>query len=74
MPELPEVEGLRRRVAPLIVGWRLDRLEVRDAKLWRPADGLVAADAQGRRVLRLDRRAKLLLLPLDGGLSLAPSI
>jgi formamidopyrimidine-DNA glycosylase len=70
MPELPEVEGFRRRLAPLITGRPIARLEVLDAKLWRPAEGLAAPAAAGRSVQALDRRAKLLLFRLDGGLTL----
>src|SRR4051794_24504954 len=70
MPELPEVEGFRRRLAPLITGRPIARLEVLDAKLWRPAEGLAAGAAAGRSVRALDRRAKLLLFRLDGGLTL----
>jgi len=70
MPELPEVEGFRRRLAPLIAGRPIARLEVLDAKLWRPAEGLDAAAVAGRTVQALDRRAKLLLFRLDGDLTL----
>ena len=70
MPELPEVEGFRRRLAPLIAGRRVARLDVLDAKLWRPAEGLAAGAVAGRAVQALDRRAKLLLFRLDGGLTL----
>src|SRR5687767_4885371 len=67
MPELPEVEGFRRRLAPLISGRRLARLDVLDGKLWRPAEGLEPLAVAGSSVLALERRAKLLLLYLDGG-------
>jgi formamidopyrimidine-DNA glycosylase len=70
MPELPEVEGFRRRLAPLISGQPVARLEVLDAKPWLPAAGLDAAAVAGRTVGALDRRAKLLLFRLDGGLTL----
>ena len=70
MPELPEVEGFRRRLAPLICGRPVERLAVLDAKLWRPAEGLAAGAVDGRTVQALDRRAKLLLFRLDGDLTL----
>jgi formamidopyrimidine-DNA glycosylase len=70
MPELPEVEGLRRRLSPLILGKTIDRLEVRDAKLWHAADGLSPDAAAGRSVLSVERHAKVLSFRLDGGLSL----
>ena len=70
MPELPEVEGFRRRLAPLIAGRPIARLDVLDAKLWRPAAGLDAGAVAGRAVQALERHAKLLLFRLDGGLTL----
>jgi formamidopyrimidine-DNA glycosylase len=70
MPELPEVEGFRRRLVPLIAGRPIERLRVLDEKLWRPAPGLAAGAVEGRRVRELDRRAKLILFRLEGDLSL----
>jgi formamidopyrimidine-DNA glycosylase len=70
MPELPEVEGFRRRVAPAIAGRRIIRLDVLDDKLWRPDDDLDAAMVAGRTVVDVGRRAKLLLFHLDEGLAL----
>lgn len=70
MPELPEVEGFRRRLAPLIIGRRLVRLHVLDPKLWRPAAGLTAEAVAGQAVLALERRAKLLIFSLSAELSL----
>jgi formamidopyrimidine-DNA glycosylase len=66
MPELPEVEGFRLRLAPLISGRRLARLDVLDEKLWRPAVGLDPRAVGGSSVLSLERRAKLLLFHLEG--------
>jgi formamidopyrimidine-DNA glycosylase len=71
MPELPEVEGTRRRLAPLVVGRRVVRLEVRDHKLWHPADGLSEREVEGRAVGGIERRAKLLIFSLGGNLALA---
>src|SRR5919202_378008 len=70
MPELPEVEGTRRRLAPLVVGRRVVRLEVRDRKLWRPAEGLSEQDIAGRAITALERRAKLFIFSLEGDLAL----
>ena len=71
MPELPEVEGARRRLAPLLVGRRIERLEVRDPKLWQPAPDLCSDDVTRRRIMAVQRRAKLFLIPLEGDLCLA---
>src|SRR5690242_3699007 len=70
MPELPEVEGTRRRLLPHVVGRRVERLEVRDRKLWHAAEGLSEQDVAGRTVGALERRAKLFICSLDGDLAL----
>jgi formamidopyrimidine-DNA glycosylase len=70
MPELPEVEGIRRRIGPRVVGQRIDALDILDPKLWLPAEGLSATDAAGRTIEALDRHAKLLHWRLSDGLSL----
>lgn len=67
MPELPEVETVRRGLDPLLTGARLQGATVRDGRLrWGvPAD--LGARVAGRRIAALKRRAKYLLLPLDDG-------
>ena len=70
MPELPEVEGARRKLESLVVGRLVERLDVRDPKLWHPAEGLDAAVVAGRMCLALERHAKILRFSLDGGLTL----
>jgi formamidopyrimidine-DNA glycosylase len=64
VPELPEIESLRRRLTDHLAGRQLQGLEVLDAKEWRPRDGLSVGDGVGRTVQRSERRAKLLLLVL----------
>lgn len=62
MPELPEVETIRRRLAPLVEGRTLQTLDVLDAKWCRPVHPLELKDAlEGRRVERLARRGKYLI-------------
>ncbi|MEZ5139967.1 MAG: DNA-formamidopyrimidine glycosylase family protein, partial [Acidimicrobiales bacterium] len=62
MPELPEVETVRRGLAPLVVGRRV--LEVDS----HPSAKFVAArDVVGARIDGVGRRGKYLLLPLDDG-------
>ena len=66
MPELPEVETIRRGLAPHVEGRRLRRLEVLDARWCRPLAPSEIADAvEGRRVERLGRRGKYLVLELE---------
>ena len=70
MPELPEVETLRRSLAPALVGRAIAGVEVRLPKLWRPAPGLGTADVVGAGVQAVRRRGKHLVLDLANGLSL----
>ena len=68
MPELPEVETVRARLAPAVVGRRLERVEIRDARLTRPEDPLlVAAELVGERVAALERRGKYLVFWFESG-------
>lgn len=66
MPELPEVETVRRGLAPALVGGRIVRVEQRRADLRFPFPEDFAARLAGRRMLDLRRRAKYLLADLEG--------
>ncbi len=67
MPELPEVETVRRGLEPVLSGARLARVRANRPDLRFPLpDGFVQR-LTGARILRLDRRAKYLLAPLDRG-------
>ena len=71
MPELPEVEVLRRSLEPRLLGARIRAVEVRDGRLREPVDAAaLARAARGRRVLALRRRSKYLLIDLEGGSTL----
>lgn len=65
MPELPEVETVRRGLVPVMEGATVERLEARRANLRWPLPEQFAARMQGRKILRLRRRAKYLLADLD---------
>jgi formamidopyrimidine-DNA glycosylase len=67
MPELPEVETVRRGLAPALLGARMLRVEQRRPDLRFPFPPDFAARLAGRRVLDLRRRAKYLLADLDCG-------
>jgi formamidopyrimidine-DNA glycosylase len=67
MPELPEVETVRRGLEPILAGRRFVRVEQRRADLRFPFPARFAARLTGRRVTALRRRAKYLILDLDGG-------
>ncbi len=67
MPELPEVEVLRRSLVPRLPGQRIERVEVYNPKLREPVSAArLDRDCVGRRVLALRRRAKYLLIDLEG--------
>ena len=62
MPELPEVETIRRRLVPLVEGRTLRTLDVLDAKWCQPLHPQELRDAlEGRVVERLARRGKYLI-------------
>jgi formamidopyrimidine-DNA glycosylase len=68
MPELPEVEVLRRSLEPHLIGDRIERVEVRNPALREPVDvALLRRAAKGREVTGLRRRSKYLLIDLEGG-------
>lgn len=67
MPELPEVETVRRGLQPAMEGARIDRLELRRGDLRFPFQPDFAQRLQGRVVTSLGRRAKYLLADLDSG-------
>jgi formamidopyrimidine-DNA glycosylase len=71
VPELPEVETVRRRLEPKLVARRLERVEISDARLTRPFDPLeVAAELKGERVAAVDRRGKYLVIRFESGRAL----
>lgn len=67
MPELPEVETVRRGLAPALVGRRIVKARAKRADLRFPFPPRFAARLKGRRVDALTRRAKYLLAQLDDG-------
>jgi formamidopyrimidine-DNA glycosylase len=71
MPELPEVETVRRGLSPAFVGHRIARAEARRPDLRFPLPERFVARLEGRQVHALRRRAKYLLADLDSGETLA---
>lgn len=65
MPELPEVETVRRGLAPALAGARVSRVEQRRKDLRFPFPPDFTARLAGRRILALRRRAKYLLADLE---------
>jgi formamidopyrimidine-DNA glycosylase len=68
VPELPEVETIRRRLEPGLVGRTFEHVEIVDPRLTRPEPPeVVAAELQGERVHGLGRRGKYLIVEFESG-------
>jgi len=67
MPELPEVETVRRGLSPAMEGVRIARAEVNRPDLRWPFPPRMAERLTGARVDRLRRRSKYILADLDTG-------
>jgi len=68
VPELPEVETVRRGLEPALVGRRFDHVDIYDARLVRPYDPAeVAAELSGERVASVGRRGKYLIVGFETG-------
>jgi formamidopyrimidine-DNA glycosylase len=67
MPELPEVETVRRGLAPVMEGARFQKVEVRRPDLRWPLPKDFAKRLRGQTVEGLGRRAKYLLADLSSG-------
>lgn len=70
MPELPEVETVRRSLLPRLLGRRLHGLQVHSPTLREPIDRTALGRLQGQHIVGVRRRAKYLLLDGDGGQTL----
>ena len=68
MPELPEVETIRSRLAPRLEGRRLERVEIVDPRLTRPEPPEAIAQAlEGERIATVGRRGKYLVFAFESG-------
>jgi formamidopyrimidine-DNA glycosylase len=66
MPELPEVETIRRGLEPVLAGEKIEAVEVLEKKCFIGKAGGI----EGVKVKSLDRRGKALIINLDNGKSL----
>lgn len=66
MPELPEVETVRRGLEPVMTGQVIAHAEVRRPDLRWPLPDKLAHRLTGRQILAMKRRSKYLLAELDG--------
>jgi formamidopyrimidine-DNA glycosylase len=68
MPELPEVESVRRQLEPALVGRRFNSVAIDDSRLVRPYDPAeVAAELEAERVATVERRGKYLVVRFESG-------
>jgi formamidopyrimidine-DNA glycosylase len=67
MPELPEVETVKRGLALRIEGRRVERLTLNRADLRTPLPPGLKERIEGKRIERLGRRAKYILVHIEGG-------
>jgi formamidopyrimidine-DNA glycosylase len=71
MPELPEVEVTRRRIAKLLVGRKIARvITTKPSYFFLTSPGRLQRELAGRTVAKLDRHGKYLLARLDSGATL----
>ncbi len=66
MPELPEVESIRRILVRTAVGRTIVSVRIGERRLRRRVSADFAAGVAGRRIVKLSRRAKYLIVELDG--------
>src|SRR5260370_42369670 len=76
MPELPEVETVRRGLQPVMEGARIEKVEARRGDLRRPLPKNFVTRIEGRTVTGLGRRGEYLLPALSsgGGLMIHPGL
>lgn len=67
MPELPEVETVRRGLQPAMEGAHIAGIELRRPDLRFPLPANMAGTLKGQRIAALGRRAKYLLVEFDSG-------
>ncbi len=67
MPELPEVETTCRGIRPHIEGRKIKEVIVRESRLRWPVPAKLDKTLQGKAVISVKRRAKYILLQLQGG-------
>ncbi len=71
MPELPEVETVRRGIAPHLTGQIVTEVRVRQPRLRWPVPEELETTLPGQVIQQVDRRAKYLLIELDRGTLIA---
>ena len=67
MPELPEVETVRRGLSPALTGAIVERVQLNRPDLRFPFPDGFADRLKGQKILEVGRRAKFLMMPLSSG-------
>ena len=62
VPELPEVETLRRGLAARITGMHITAADIGDRKIFDGPDDAIEQDIEGHQISRIARRGKVLIL------------
>ncbi|NDA83060.1 MAG: Fpg/Nei family DNA glycosylase, partial [Actinobacteria bacterium] len=70
MPELPEVETVRRGLEPWLTGKKIKEIEIFHPRAVRAGCDISLKEIRGARILRVDRRGKFLWFVLDREISL----
>ncbi len=65
VPELPEVETIRRQLSKELIGYRVTNVTSVWEKAFRPSFALVKKSVTGRVISKVDRQAKLIILELS---------
>ena len=66
MPELPEVETIRRGLEKCIVGKKISNVHILCEKSFRGKPELI----EGKKIIEIERRGKALLLQLDNKMTI----
>lgn len=70
MPELPEVETIRRQLEQELAGYSFKGIQTSWEKSFRPSFRVVSTAVVGKKIESIDRQAKLLIFNLSSGLNL----
>lgn len=70
MPELPEIETIRRGLEPFLVGVTIERVVVRESRLRVAVPADLSGCLAGEQILAVSRRAKYLLIQCSADLTL----
>lgn len=70
MPELPEVETVRRQLEKEFKGATINRVEVRFGRKLSPGAPTFVKKVMGKKIVSMERRAKLIIIHLSGGLNI----